>query len=131
MKKLVSIIPFPPSASFLMLTTTWLDLAEEREITEEESSSLPISSASNLNSAATHDSNLSSYEPRQSLAEAASHEGGNGHEHPDLTSFRHIPEAELVQRTERSEHTATRPNDLNDPKVSFHLIYWSWEFIIH
>lgn len=70
-----------------------------------------------MNLAAAQDSNLSSYSPRQSLDAAAHHSEAIGSEHPDFNSHHHISEDQLTTRSERSEHTALRPNDQNDPNV--------------
>ena len=51
--------------------------------------------------------------------------GGGGGElsygagEPDMQGVTRIPESELKPRADRMEHTATRPSDPNDPKVSF------------
>lgn len=92
---------------------------DQRELSE----SLPSSfSDTKTTTTTTSDFALSSFSPRESLDQAAHHHHDEKHEPPapapDMDGFRHIPEGELHESSERSEHTALRPNDLRDPKVS-------------
>lgn len=104
-------------------------LIDDRELSEHEqvmpSTNKALSTASTLNPAAAQDSNLSSYLPRQSLDAAAhDHSGAVGSEHPDFNSYHHIPEDQLMTKLHaRSEHTALRPADPNDPNVKFLLLF--------
>lgn len=92
-------------------------LQDQRELSES-----PTSSDLQTTKTTTSDFALSSYSPRESLDQAAHHHNDQKEESPapapDMNGFRYIPEGELHELHERSEHTALRPNDMRDPNVS-------------